>query len=75
MDVHLLGSENVGSLLLDPGEGPSGLTREMLDLLEENEATYSSEEGTSRSQQRLPAFTQAFQTAQSPKPPPPTPPH
>ncbi|XP_038218466.1 zinc finger protein 467-like [Zerene cesonia] len=75
MDVHLLGTENVGSLLLDPGEGPSGLSREMLGLLEENEPTYSSEESTSRSQQRLPAFTQAFQTAQSPKPPPPPPPH
>ncbi|XP_022119112.1 zinc finger protein PLAGL1-like [Pieris rapae] len=71
VDVHF-GSGNVESLLLDPGEGPSGLSREMLGLLEENEPSYSGED--SRNQQRLPAFTQAFQTAQSPKPPPPPPP-
>ncbi|CAH3948284.1 zinc finger protein PLAGL1-like [Pieris brassicae] len=72
VDVHF-GSGNVESLLLDPGEGPSGLSREMLGLLEENEPSYSGED-SSRNQQRLPAFTQAFQTAQSPKPPPPPPP-
>ncbi|XP_045455754.1 zinc finger protein PLAGL1-like [Melitaea cinxia] len=72
LDVHLLGSGNVRSLLMDPGEGPSGLSSQMLGLLEEREPTFTTEEG--RVQQRLPAFTQAFQTAQSPKPPPPPPP-
>ncbi|CAK1543434.1 unnamed protein product [Leptosia nina] len=72
VNVHF-GSGNVDSLLLDPGEGPSGLSREMLGLLEDSDPTYAGEE-SSRSQQRLPAFTQAFQTAQSPKPPPPPPP-
>ncbi|XP_072948411.1 uncharacterized protein [Epargyreus clarus] len=75
LDVHLLGPSNVQSLLLDPGEGPSGISSQMLELLEESEPTFASEEGReSRPQQRLPAFTQAFQTAQSPKPPPPPPP-
>ncbi|OWR50674.1 putative lost on transformation protein 1 [Danaus plexippus plexippus] len=72
IDVHLLSSGNVQSILLDPGEGPSGLSSQMLGLLEEGEPSYPSDEG--RVQQRLPAFTQAFQTAQSPKPPPPPPP-
>ncbi|VVD00017.1 zinc finger protein 708-like [Leptidea sinapis] len=72
--MNLLGSDNVESMLIDPGEGPSGLSREMLGLLDENNTTFSSEE--SGRSQRLPAFTQAFQTAQSPKPPPPpAPPH
>lgn len=66
LNVHL------PSILLDPGEGPSGLSSQMLGLLEESEPSFASEE--SRAQQRLPAFTQAFQTAQSPKPPPPPPP-
>lgn len=62
------------TLLIDPGEGPSGLTSQMLrGLLEDRESRYASEEG-GRVQQRLPAFTQAFHTAQSPKPPPPPPP-
>ncbi|XP_059055888.1 zinc finger protein PLAG1-like [Achroia grisella] len=72
--AHLL-NPAVPSLLVDPGEGPSGLSSEMLGLLDDNEPTstptYTGEEGR---QQRLPAFTQAFQTAQSPKPPPPPPP-
>ncbi|CAG9570730.1 unnamed protein product [Danaus chrysippus] len=72
IDVHLLSSGNVQSILLDPGEGPSGLSSQMLGLLEEGEPSYPGDEG--RVQQRLPAFTQAFQTAQSPKPPPPPPP-
>ncbi|XP_047540479.1 zinc finger protein PLAG1-like [Vanessa atalanta] len=72
LDVHLLGPGNVRSILIDPGEGPSGLSSQMLGLLEERDPTFVSEEG--RVQQRLPAFTQAFQTAQSPKPPPPPPP-
>ncbi|XP_035451916.1 zinc finger protein PLAGL1 [Spodoptera frugiperda] len=72
MEAHLLHSENVESLLMDPGEGPSGLSSQMLGLLEDSEPTFTGEEG--RVQQRLPAFTQAFQTAQSPKPPPPPPP-
>ncbi|CAH0717844.1 unnamed protein product, partial [Brenthis ino] len=72
LDVHLLSTGNVQSILMDPGEGPSGLSSQMLGLLEEREPTFTSEEG--RVQQRLPAFTQAFQTAQSPKPPPPPPP-
>lgn len=75
IEAHLL-DPNVE--LFDPGEGPSGLSSQVLrGLLEERESTYPAEEGTSsgtRSQQRLPAFTQAFQTAQSPKPPPPPPP-
>ncbi|KAI8432750.1 hypothetical protein MSG28_013709 [Choristoneura fumiferana] len=59
-----------GELLLpDPGEGPSGLSSQMLGILDEPESR--PEEGQ---RQRLPAFTQAFQTAQSPKPPPPPPP-
>lgn len=64
------------TLLIDPEEGPSGLSNQMLrGLLEDRESRYVSEEGTSaRVQQRLPAFTQAFHTAQSPKPPPPPPP-
>ncbi|CAG9792650.1 unnamed protein product [Diatraea saccharalis] len=70
-EEHLLHTENVESLLLDPGEGPSGLSSQMLGLLEEGEPSYTGEEVR---QQRLPAFTQAFQTAQSPKPPPPPPP-
>lgn len=65
LEPHLLDPE-----LLDPGEGPSGLSTQMLELLEESE-TFQ-EEG--RSSQRLPAFTQAFHTSQSPKPPPPPPP-
>lgn len=69
MEAHMLHQD---TLLMDPGEGPSGLSSEMLGLLEESEPTYTGEEG--RVQQRLPAFTQAFQTAQSPKPPPPPPP-
>ncbi|CAH2246877.1 jg19246 [Pararge aegeria aegeria] len=72
MSVHLLSSETVQTILMDPGEGTSGLSSQMLGLLEESEPTFPSEEG--RVQQRLPAFTQAFQTAQSPKPPPPPPP-
>lgn len=68
LDVHLLSSGDVQSLLLDPGEGPSGLSSQMLGLLEERE------EGRAPASQRLPAFTQAFQTAQNPKPPPPPPP-
>ncbi|PZC74527.1 hypothetical protein B5X24_HaOG207694 [Helicoverpa armigera] len=72
MEAHLLHPGNVESLLMDPGEGPSGLSSQMLGLLEESEPTFTGEEG--RVQQRLPAFTQAFQTAQSPKPPPPPPP-
>lgn len=76
LEVHMLDPVNVQSLLMDPGEGPSGLSSQMLELLEESEPpTYTAEEG--RLQQRLPAFTQAFQTAprpQSPKPPPPPPP-
>lgn len=70
--AHLLDPGNVQSILMDPGEGPSGLSSGMLGLLEESEP-FAAEEG--RQQQRLPAFTQAFQTAQSPKPPPPPPPH
>ncbi|CAH0403000.1 unnamed protein product [Chilo suppressalis] len=70
-ETHLLHAENVETLLLDPGEGPSGLSSQILGLLEEGEPSYTGEEGR---QQRLPAFTQAFQTAQSPKPPPPPPP-
>ncbi|KOB79281.1 putative lost on transformation protein 1 [Operophtera brumata] len=64
------------TLLIDPGEGPSGLSNQMLrGLLEDRESRYASEEGASgRVPQRLPAFTQAFHTAQSPKPPPPPPP-
>lgn len=64
------------ALLIDPGEGPSGLSNQMLrGLLEDRESRYGSEDGASgRVQQRLPAFTQAFHTAQSPKPPPPPPP-
>ncbi|XP_023945997.1 zinc finger protein PLAGL1-like [Bicyclus anynana] len=74
LNVHLLNPGNVQSILIDPGEGPSGLSSQMLGLLEESEPTFSGEEA--RVQQRLPAFTQAFQTAQSPKPPPqPPPPH
>ncbi|KAJ0171491.1 hypothetical protein K1T71_013041 [Dendrolimus kikuchii] len=73
LDPHLLDPAEVQSLLMDPGEGPSGLSSQMLGLLEEREP-FTSEEG--RAQQRLPAFTQAFQTTQSPKPPPqPPPPH
>lgn len=71
-EAHLLHPGDVQSLLMDPGEGPSGLSSQILrGLLEESEPTYTGEEGR---QQRLPAFTQAFQTAQSPKPPPPPPP-
>ncbi|KAL0861561.1 hypothetical protein ABMA27_009067 [Loxostege sticticalis] len=77
-DAHLLhpGSHHVESLLIDPGEGPSGLSSQMLrGLLEESESAYAADEGRQQQQQqRLPAFTQAFQTAQSPKPPPPPPP-
>lgn len=80
LEVHLLDPThgvNVESLLMDPGEGPSGLSsRDMLGLLEEDPPVFSDE---GRVQQRLPAFTQAFQStprAQSPKPPqPPPPPH
>ncbi|XP_063833465.1 zinc finger protein 628-like [Ostrinia nubilalis] len=74
-DAQLLhpGSHHVESLLMDPGEGPSGLSSQMLrGLLEESEPAYAGDE--TRQQQRLPAFTQAFQTAQSTKPPPPPPP-
>ncbi|XP_028163919.1 zinc finger protein 628-like [Ostrinia furnacalis] len=74
-DAQLLhpGSHHVESLLMDPGEGPSGLSSQMLrGLLEESEPAYAGDEA--RQQQRLPAFTQAFQTAQSTKPPPPPPP-
>lgn len=75
LDVHLLDPAHVQSLLMDPGEGPSGLSsQDMLGLLEDDPPPYSEE---SRVQQRLPAFTQAFQStprAQSPKPPPPPPP-
>lgn len=72
----LIVSENVESYgLLDPGEGPSGLSSQILGLLDDREPSYSGEDGRVQ-QQRLPAFTQAFQTAQSPKPPkPPPPPH
>ncbi|KAG7300925.1 hypothetical protein JYU34_015274 [Plutella xylostella] len=64
-------------LLLDPGEGPSGLSSQILRNLLEGE--YGAEETRGegregRAPQRLPAFTQAFHTAQSPKPPPPPPP-
>lgn len=70
-----LDASNVQSLLMDPGQGPSGLSSEMLGLLEESESMFTAEEGRVQ-QQRLPAFTQAFQTAQSSKPPkPPPPPH
>ncbi|XP_045761980.1 zinc finger protein PLAGL1-like [Maniola jurtina] len=73
LNVHLLSSGNVQSILMDPGEGPSGLSSQMLGLLDDSEP-FASEEG--RAPQRLPAFTQAFQTAQGPKPPPqPPPPH
>ncbi|XP_063388261.1 zinc finger protein 628-like [Cydia fagiglandana] len=59
------------SLMLDdPGEGPSGLASQMLSILPEEEPR----EEPGQQRQRLPAFTQAFQTAQSPKPPPPPPP-
>lgn len=70
-EAHMLHPGDV-SLLMDPGEGPSGLSSQILrGLLEESEPTYTGEEGR---QQRLPAFKKAFQTAQSPKPPPPPPP-
>ncbi|XP_041980954.1 zinc finger protein Gfi-1b-like [Aricia agestis] len=72
--LDLLTRDSVDSLLIDPGEGTSGLSSQMLGILNESEQTFVSEE--SHGQQRLPAFTQAFQTAQSPKPPlPPPPPH
>ncbi|XP_049879988.1 zinc finger protein PLAG1-like [Pectinophora gossypiella] len=77
IDTHLLDPSNVQSLLMDPGEGPSGLSSQMLGLLEERAETPAFSEEVSRPQQRLPAFTQAFHTApraQSPKPPPPPPP-
>lgn len=78
LEAHLLDPSNVQSLLMDPGEGPSGLSSQMLELLEEEPPpAYAGEEGRVVVQQRLPAFTQAFQTApraQSPKPPPPPPP-
>ncbi|XP_053617982.1 zinc finger protein PLAGL1-like [Plodia interpunctella] len=64
-------------LLMDPGEGPSGLSNEMLGLLEESEPSYPVEESLPAAPpqpQRLPAFRKAFQTAKSPKPPPPPPP-
>lgn len=61
------------SILMDPGEGPSGISSQILrELLEQQrEPTYSEE---TRAPQRLPAFTKAFHTAASPKPPPPPPP-
>ncbi|XP_068625156.1 uncharacterized protein [Battus philenor] len=67
---HLLDPDNVQSIYLDPGEGTSALPSEML-LLEETEPSYGTDEGR---RQRLPAFTQAFQTTPNPKPPPPPPP-
>ncbi|KAG6464491.1 zinc finger protein PLAGL1 [Manduca sexta] len=73
LQAHLLDPANVQSILMDPGEGPSVLSSEMLGILKESESTYTGEEGRVQ-QQRLPAFTQAFQTAQSPKPPKPPPP-
>lgn len=75
IEAHLL---DPSVELYDPGEGTSGLSTQVLrGLLEEPESTYPPDDsGGSRSQQRLPAFTQAFQTAQSSKPPaPPPPPH
>ncbi|KAI5638407.1 zinc finger protein PLAG1 [Phthorimaea operculella] len=36
LEVHLLDSANVQSLLLDPGEGPSGLQSQIMGLLEES---------------------------------------
>ncbi|KAJ2941322.1 hypothetical protein O0L34_g3521 [Tuta absoluta] len=75
LEVHLLDSANVQSLLLDPGEGPSGLQNQIMGLLEES--PIGAEPRPPPQPQRLPAFTQAFHTApraQSPKPPPPPPP-
>lgn len=74
---QLLHGQNV-EILMDPGEGTSGLSSQILGLLEGSESSYSQEqtEEAGRSQQRvsLPAFKHVFQTSQSPKPPPPPPP-
>lgn len=73
LDEPLGGMMDPQSLLLDPGEGPSGLSSQILrDLLEQQGESSYSEEG--RAPQRLPAFKKVFHTAQSPKPPPPPPP-
>lgn len=79
IETELLHS-NVESLLMDPGEGTSGMSSQMvessrlLELLERDDSYSQSEEPRQqRGRVSLPAFKQVFQTSQSPKPPPPPP--